>query len=217
MTPDSLDDLLGHSSPRTAAAPKPEIEAMIADARREVPQRRRVPRIALGVGLAVLLVGGAGVAVAADRFEWRPWAQDPVAEYSLALPSGLDCAVRIAHYTSTDGALADSVNGIVENWWRDTDVAAQAAELTPEHIDDIRSSDNVMFNADTGESEPAGYGTKWYNADREYYFAFTQAIGELEQEQLREHGIDSDQLDAAALEGGYGIQCLDENGEVTLP
>lgn len=217
MTPDSLDDLLENSSPRTAAAPTLELEAMIADARREVPTKRRIPRVAVGLGLAALLVGGAGVAVAADRFEWGPWAQDPVAEYSLTLPSGLDCAVRIAHYTSSDGALADTVNGIVENWWRDSDVANQAAAITPKQIGEIRSSDNVMFNEVTGENEPAGYGTKWYNADLEYYFAFTQAISELEHEQLRKHGIDSDQLAAGALEGGYGIQCLDENGEVTLP
>ena len=217
MVPEPLDDLLDSSGPRTAVASQPDIDAMIAEARVQAPARRRVPRVALGIGLAALLVGGTGVAVAADRFEWGPWAQDPVAEYSLTLPSGLDCAVRIAHYTATDSALADTVNGIVANWWRDSDVANQAAAITPGQIDEIRSSGNVMFNEATGEDEPAGYGTKWYNADLEYYFAFAQAISEIEHAQLRKHGINSEMLAAGQLEGGYGIQCLDENGEVTGP
>lgn len=217
MTPDPLDDLLERSAPRTVAPGKAEVEAMIAAARAQVPAPRRIPRVALGLGLATLLVGGAGVAAATDGFDWAPWAQDPIAEYPLTLPSGWDCAVRIAHYTSTDGELADSVNHLVEEWWREVDVVGRAAALTPKMIDHIRASGNVMYNADTGENEPAGYGTTWYDADQEYYSAFAQAISELESAYLGEQGIDSDMLGAAALEGGYGIQCLDENGEVAVP
>lgn len=40
----------------------------------ERSQSRRTPRLAVAFGLAVLLTGGAGAAVAAGGFDWLPWA-----------------------------------------------------------------------------------------------------------------------------------------------
>ena len=217
MTPDPLDDLLDRSTPVTRAALEGDLAAMIADARAEVPRPRR-RRIALASGaLAVVLVGGAGVAVATDGFNWGPWLKDPVGAYSLTLPSGLDCSVRIAHYTAADTAVADDVNNIVEDWWRTTDVAAEAEKLVPSQIAQFRAAENTVYDADTGKSEPGGFGTKWYDADWEYHFAFSMAIGELEHDVLEQHGYTTDELAVVGLEGGFGIKCLDENGEVVIP
>jgi hypothetical protein len=216
MTPDPLDDLLTRSAPATRIADPDDLGTMIAAARREARPRRRFALTA-GAVAGLLLVGTAGVAVATDGFSWTPWLSDPIGEYALTLPSGLDCTVRIAHYTSVDTALADDVNRIVEEWWRSGDVAAEAAALTPAMIDRIRAAENSVFIAETGETVPGGYGTEWYDADREYHFAFADAIGELEHAVLAEHGYTTEDFAAAGLEGGYGIQCLDENGKVTIP
>lgn len=61
----------------------------------ERPRPRRTPRLAVAFGLAVLLTGGAGAAVAAGGFDWLPWAQDPDVSYPFTLPSGRECEVRL--------------------------------------------------------------------------------------------------------------------------
>lgn len=218
MNRDPIDDLLAQSAPATQRAEEAALTTMIAAARRESrpASRRRLAAAAASVA-GVLVLGTAGVAVATDGFTWTPWLSDPIAAYSLTLPSGLDCTVRIAHYTGTDQAVVDDVNRIVEEWWRAGDVAAQAEAGTPAEIAAIRAAENTVYIEETGETVPGGYGTEWYDADDEYHFAFANAIGELEHEVLREHGYTSDDLGAAGLEGGYGIRCLDENGEVTIP
>lgn len=222
MTPDPLDDLLTRSAPPTRAAQPEVLGTMIAEASR-TPRpdaragRRRRLGIAAGAVAGALLIGTAGVAVATDGFTWAPWLSDPVGEYALTLPSGLECSVRIAHYTAADPAVADEVNRIVEDWWRDADVADEAAVVVPAMIEQIRSAENVVTIAETGETVPGGFGTEWYDADQEYHFAFAQAIGELEHDVLAAHGITTEELGLAGLEGGYAIQCLDENGEVTIP
>lgn len=218
MTPDPLDDLLARSAPATRTADTAALGTMIAEASLEsrTRRRRRIGVLASSVA-ALLLVGTAGVAVATDGFTWSPWLSDPVGEYAITLPSGLECSVRIAHYTARDAAVADRVNSIVEDWWRNDDIAAQATALTPQMIDQIRGAENTVYVAETGENVPGGFGTEWYDADQEYHFAFAQAIGELERAELAAHGITTADLGLAGLEGGYGIQCLDENGEVTIP
>lgn len=219
MTADLLDDLLDLSAPGTRSADGAGLSAMIAEARAQVPRRpRRARRIAVASGaLAVLLVAGAGVAVATDGFSWGPWLSDPVGTYSLTLPSGLDCTVRIAQYTASDLAVAGDVNRIVTEWWRSADVVAEAETLVPLMIGQMRASENSVHIAETGETVPGGYGTEWYDADGEYSFAFNMAIGELEQDVLQRNGYTTDDLAAAGLEGGYGVKCLAEDGTVTFP
>lgn len=93
------------------------------------PRVRRTPRLVAGVGLAILLTGGAGAAVAAGGFDWLPWAQDPDTAYLFTLPSGRECELRVVveqtedvgdwdAFVSTAGRL--SVDGsAVESWARD--------------------------------------------------------------------------------------------------
>ena len=76
MTPHLLDELLDRSAPSTRDSDPSAVRAMISAASREArpPGRRRVA-VASGV-LAVLLVGGAGVAVATDGFTWSSAVQE---------------------------------------------------------------------------------------------------------------------------------------------
>lgn len=99
---DPLELLLERSAPATLRVGDELTRAMdhsASTARAQVtaerPRARRMPGLVAGVGLAVLLTGGAGAAVAAGGFEWLPWAQDPDAAYVFSLPSGRDCELRV--------------------------------------------------------------------------------------------------------------------------
>ena len=77
---DRLNALLNSSAPAPVKS-SPLLERQIAllsrDARRASPPQRRPARVLVGAGLSLLLIGGAGAAVAATTFNWAPWAQDP--------------------------------------------------------------------------------------------------------------------------------------------
>ncbi|KRA23568.1 hypothetical protein ASD65_03370 [Microbacterium sp. Root61] len=136
MNPDALDDQLHRSAP-TSVAPTPalhaDLAAMMRDAEAEVtrtapPTRRRVSRIAIGAGLALAMLGGAGAAVAAGGFAWLPWAQDPDVAYAYTLPSGRACEARVLTDNASlgaDGASPESVAQL-RSWLAATDVLAIA-------------------------------------------------------------------------------------------
>lgn len=99
---DPLDLLLERSAPTTPRVDDDLIRIMHhvsnlarVQATAEQPRVPRTPGVLAGLGLAVLLTGGAGAAVAAGGFEWLPWAQDPDAAYAFTLPSGRECELRV--------------------------------------------------------------------------------------------------------------------------
>ena len=101
-TQDRLDLLLERSAPKTLHVGDDLTRDMNqvsfaarAQVTSEQPRARRMPRLVAGVGLAVLLTGGTGAAVAAGGFDWLPWAQDPDAAYVFTLPSGRECELRV--------------------------------------------------------------------------------------------------------------------------
>ncbi|MFG6475753.1 hypothetical protein ACFXP7_05135 [Microbacterium sp. P06] len=132
---DSLDDLLNRSAPAhgETADLHARFSLMVRDAQREAAPTRtpRAWRAAVGAGLGVLLVGGAGAAFASGIFNWEPWAEDPDISYSFTLPSGIDCETRIL----IDSAPAQGGNGIptpsvgaeqFRSWAQTTDLFALA-------------------------------------------------------------------------------------------
>ena len=160
MTPDPLDDLLDRSAPQASSARDDDVVAMIVAARQEAAPRRRTPHVALGVGLAVLLTAGAGVAVAADGFAWLPWAQDPDFAYAYTLPSGRDCEFRIAVKDAIDEDGATHFDADLQAWLSsghvlsEGDIEAAAAAIP-------RDPDYMTVLAPTGELDvvartPAG-------------------------------------------------------------
>lgn len=216
MTPDPLDDLLEHSSPRIAIAPKLDIEAMIADARGTAPARR-VPRVALGVGLAVLLAGGAGVAAATDGFDWAPWAQDPVGAVSFTMANGFDCELRFSEYTAgNDAAFVANVNRTLRDWHNSTDVVAAARRIVP----DVISADELeAMYVDSGEPpiESLPFDEAQHRQWAQEWLAWDLAVSELETEALREAGLSVSDDRFAGSERNGQIQCFDENGEPYVP
>lgn len=100
-TRDPLDLMLERSAPTTVNIGDDldrGLDQVAFAARSQVAAERRparrMPHIVAGVGLAVLLTGGAGAAVASGGFDWLPWAQDPDAAYVFTLPSGRECEIR---------------------------------------------------------------------------------------------------------------------------
>jgi len=105
---DSLDDLLDECAPSQSESLnlRTQFVAMAREARREAAPGRasRGWRVAVGAGLGVLLVGGAGAAVAGGILNWAPWAEDPDISYSFTLPSGVECETRILIDSTPDQA-----------------------------------------------------------------------------------------------------------------
>ena len=222
MNPDPLDDLLASSSPRTAVASRLELEAMIGAVRGEVPVRSRVPRVALGVGLAVLLVGGAGVAVATDGFDWAPWVQDPVGAVSFTMANGFDCELRFSEYTAgSDAAFLSDVNRLLRDWYGSTDVVSEAQALLPAQRDQVAAMEAAQPDdpeADMSsltpeeradEIENRGWAREW--------LAWSLAVSDLETDALRNGGFAADDERFVGSERSGQIQCFDEDHELYVP
>jgi len=166
MTPDSLDQLLDRSVPATKAAPESDLRAM-AVAAEPAHQARRLPKVAIGAGLAVLLVGGAGAAYAADLFDWLPWAQSPDYTYQAALAAGEECEVRVAVVDPADtegaglfsGGLADKLNSHAS-----LDAATLAAAI--DVLDVYRDADLLLTSSPDGLLHLVGRGGEASDEER---------------------------------------------------
>ena len=166
MTPDSLDQLLDRSGPATKAAPESDLRAM-AEAAEPARRARRLPKVAIGAGLAVLLVGGAGAAYAADLFDWLPWAQSPDYTYQAALAAGEACEVRVAVVDPADaegaglfsGDLADRLNS------HDSLDAATVAAVQ-DVLEDYRGADLLLTSSPDGLLHLVGRGTEVVDEER---------------------------------------------------
>lgn len=180
MSREPLDDLLDRSAPATRAATPADLAAMATLARREVGSRRRRPRVALGVGIAAVLVGGAGIAAANDLV-WSDWVKEPVGSYSFTLPSGATCTSQHGDVEAADPAVAAAV----EEFYRGdvmarADVDAALAELR---------SEPWIAELEDGSTEVLEPGSPHFSYDDEYKFAVRNAVGAAVVAHLAERGM----------------------------
>lgn len=180
MSRDLLDDLLDRSAPATRAAEPKDLAALSTAARDAATRRRRLPRVAIGVGIAALLVGGAGVAVANDLI-WSSWVTVPVGSYSFTLPSGATCTTQSGDVESADPA----VQAAVEEFYRGdpmsrVDVDSALAELR---------ADPVVATLEDGSTEVLVPGSPHFSFDEEYKLAIGVAVGDALAAHLAERGI----------------------------
>lgn len=189
-TQDRLDQLLERSAPATLHVGDDLTRALdqaTYTARAQVtagqPRVRRMPRVMAGVGLAVLLIGGAGAAVAAGGFDWLPWAQDPDAAYVFTLPSGRECEMRVVVEQTEDAG----------DW--DTFVA-NVGHLTVEDAaverwaDQIRSDPQAIIPLldANGQWQDAGPAAE-PSDDDVYATAHKVAMGEAVRQRAEEAGV----------------------------
>lgn len=214
MTPDPLDDLLDRSAPETRSADARRLRGMIRSAAGET-KMRRVPRLALGIGVSTLLVGVAGVAVATDGFTWAPWIERPVGAVQFTMSNGFSCELRYTPFTAGPGADKDflrEVNGVLEEWYRSADVADEAAATLPTSFagEDLRTvrlePGETLESLPPGEAEHRLFGQEW--------LAWDLAISNLEGQQLTQHGIDQADARFVGAERASQIQCNDLDGKL---
>lgn len=185
----ALDDLLDASVPSLPDAPVTELSAAVVDlvsrcrgARR--PQRRRRTVVA-GATAAFLAVGGAAAAATAIGGWANPWAEQPDAVISFALPGGARCQERIGDLQVDD----PGANAMIHHWLAShtlDDVADVDAAISA-----IRQKGDVWYRAD-GTAVRAGYGTSYYDADYEYATAVSSAIATAVKDKLAEAGYPPD-------------------------
>lgn len=220
MTRDTLDDLLDSSAPATRAADDGSLTTMIRAARAETqPTRRRTPRVALGVGIAALLVGGAGVAVATDGFAWAPWVQDPVGSVSFTMAGGFDCELRFSQYSGgQNAAFIAKVNRTLEDWYRSTDVVDEARTLLPAQLAAIDTTWEDDPGADMSVLSPQEREDEIeHRAWSREWLAWDLVVSELEAQALRAAGISVPDERFVGSERVSQIQCFDESGDLYLP
>ena len=222
MTPELLDDLLERSAPATRSAHRSDLEAMIGDARRQVPRARR-RRIALASGaLALLLAGGAGVAAATDGLSWAPWVQHPVGAVAFTMANGFDCELRFSQYSGgTDAAFVGEVNRALEEWYRSTDIVGEAEALLPAQRAQVAAMDATeqddpeadmsMLSPREREDEIAhrAWASEW--------LAWDLVVSDLETRALNAAGLSVPDDRLAGSERASQIQCFDANGDLYAP
>ena len=164
MHPETLEDSLDRSAPATRPARDSDLRAMSAAAQRAA-RPKRLPKLALGAGLAVVLVGGTGAAFAADLFDWLPWAQTPDYTYQAALAAGEECEVRVVVVDPADanglftGDLADRLNSHAS-----LDAATVAAVQAV--LEDYRGADLLLTSSPDGLLHLVGLGTEVVDEER---------------------------------------------------
>ncbi|WP_460802790.1 hypothetical protein [Microbacterium sp. GXF6406] len=189
---DRLDQLLGESSPETAlitvsvANEVARLQGATQAEVRESTRVRRWRRPAVTALASVLVLGGATAAAAATGVWTMPWADEPIVSFGFTLPSGAVCEQRIGNVTG----LAPDEIAAVENFYRSTNFEAL---LTDDAIDATiaqrRTGESIHRNED-GSTEPAGLGTKHYNADKEYWTAVWDILTTALDADLEQAGID---------------------------
>lgn len=193
MTRDQLDDLLDASAPAARTIASSDVRAMVLDARAQAaPRQPRAKKAALVTGaLALLMVGGAGVATASDY-----WAalNNPVGSYTYQVPSGATCEVvfgDVQIVERRDRARRDQLESELKAWFQATDVVEIAESQVDEYI---RDRHDALVATGRVQGELTGY-----DLDMAYAYAIDQSISDQAMAEFERVGV----LDEIA---GYGSQ-----------
>lgn len=200
MTRDQLDDLLDASAPAVRTIAKNDVRAMLADARREVPAPKRARRTAvIGGALALLLVGGAGVATASSDWLWSDGLEKPDRSYAYTSPTWGACEIRFSGLDTHNPFIQADVNRIIDEWFANMDVEAAAAPYLDQYLVQLESdqADDPAVIADPG------------SADVNAWIAHEQALGHALHDELETHGYGSGDL--AGADSHSQVHCEGED------
>lgn len=198
MIRDELDDLLDAAAPAAQAIDKADVRAMVRAARAEVPQPLRVRRTALLSGmLAVLLVGGAGVAAATSDWLWSDGLENPDRSYSYTSPTWGECEIRYSGFETHDPTTQPDVDRIVDEWFATTDVEAAAAPFVDKYLREIESDQAAAVDQAADPRQP----------DLNAWFAHDQALSEALHAELKAHGYDTGAGELAGSESHSQVHC----------
>ncbi|WEK59678.1 MAG: hypothetical protein P0Y60_09835 [Candidatus Microbacterium colombiense] len=185
MTTDPLDELLNTSAPDRRRIDVADTRAMIAASRSEGRPPRRGRRNALvGGALALLLVGGAGIATASGDWVWGSGLDNPDRVYAYTSPTWGQCELRFSALDTGNPFTNARVNQIVDEWFANTDIQADVERLVPRYL-------AVFESADAADPAAADDPRR---ADVNAWMAREQAVAELLHEELAAQGFDTPAL-----------------------
>lgn len=200
---DPIDDLLDRSAPALSdrgAGRDAALQQMMKDAGDTVrPPRTSRRRIAATSGvLALLLTGGAGVAVANSDWLWISEV-DSHRSYSYVSPSWGQCELRFGSYAATNPLDQAGVDRVIDAVFADPDLEEKAAPLAARHLAEIESDQAADAEAD---EDPR-------TADLNAWVAHDQAVNDLVNDALGEHGYGTGEGDAVTGASGQ-VHCEGE-------
>lgn len=187
MDNDRFTALLDSSAPTRRPLDLTKTREMIADARTEAAPRRPLRRrTALSGVIALLLVGGAGVATASSDWLWSDGLENTDRSYTYTAPTWGQCELRFSALKTKNPLDQIAVDQIVDDWFATTDIEAAAAPLVPIFL----AQREAAQSAGGEEIDPR-------QVDLNAWFAHDQAVGQLLSNELKAHGYDSN-------EGAFG-------------
>lgn len=200
---DPMEDLLDRSAPPLAdrgPGRDSALRLMVADAG-EVGRSHRSARrrsAMMGIGLAAVLMGGAGVAAANSDWSWSPGLENPDRSYTYTSPTWGECEIRFSGLETNNVLVQADVNRIIDEWFASTDVKAAADPYVEKYLAEIEAQ-----RANDPESVTADPRLPDLNA----WFAHEQALHHALHEELKRNGYDSGAGDLEGSEGHSQVQC----------
>lgn len=180
MALDPLDALLERSAPAVRAADPADLHAMIAAAAQEAQPSRRHRRIGIAAGvLSLMLVGGAGVAVASSPWLWGA-GMHPNRAYEYTSPTWGRCELRQGNFVAANPLRQVELDQVIDEWFGTADLKVQVEPLIGKYLEVIELSQ-------ANEPEPI---IDPRLADLNYWTAVEQALGEALHEELVARGFD---------------------------
>jgi hypothetical protein len=207
---DRLDALLNSSAPapvKNSALLERQIALLSRDARQASAPRRRPARVLVGAGLSLLLIGGAGTAVAATTFNWAPWAQDPDIAYAFTLPSGRMCEARVQVLRVTSvpqsGPIETAPDRVLSDHFRNFDaIAAADIDGSIAEVRDRQGDGTMVTVGDDGQLSDVPETPEGPNEDDVYAAAAHEALGDALRAEASSYGLHPDEWNT-----NYSIQC----------
>lgn len=207
---DRLDALLNSSAPapvKSSTMLERDIALLSREARRTNAPRRRPARVLVGAGLSLLLIGGAGTAVAATTFNWAPWAQDPDVAYAFTLPSGRECEARVQILrvvnAPASGPIEDAPDQALSDHFRAFDaVAASDVDRSIAEVLSRRGGGTMITVGSDGQLSDVPETPEGPSDDDVYAAAAHDALGDALLSEARSYGLDPDEWTTK-----HSIQC----------
>lgn len=208
MIPDQLDALLDASAPPRATIEASDARAMAIAAEREVRRPRRTRRtVALTGALALLLIGGAGVATATSDWRWGEGLESPDRSYTYTAPTWGECEIRFSGIEADNIFIRADVNRIIDDWFATADVEAAAAPFVGGYVAVLEDSSAQDPDAQTDPRI----------ADLNAWTAHEQALGDALYSELKEHGYEPGDLAGSSSHSQLHCDGEDWGGEGGAP